>query len=91
MNQFLSAFLQPGVQWMNRMIGTTTHQVPGLDGDLVIRRGFEAADAGGGWIDYEVVHPQTLEVEEKISYVELLSSDTLIGCGVFKPKSGFVH
>lgn len=47
--------------------------------------------SGGGWIDYGVVHPQTLEVEEKISYVELLSSDTLIGCGVFKPKSGFVH
>jgi signal transduction histidine kinase len=57
----------------------------------VIHRGFEAADAGGGWIDYEIVHPHTKVVEEKISYVELLSPDTLIGCGVFKPKSGFAH
>ena len=72
-------------------IGTTTHQVPGLDGDLVLQRGFAAADAGGGWIEYEIVHPQTREVEEKVSYVELLSADTLIGCGVFKPNSGFAH
>jgi methyl-accepting chemotaxis protein len=71
-------------------IGSTTHDTPGLDGDLVIRLGFDAADRGGGWIDYEVVHPLTKAVEEKTSYVEPLSSDTLIGCGVFKPKSGFV-
>jgi hypothetical protein len=64
-------------------IGTTTYEVPGLDGDLVLNRGFEAADGGGGWIDYEVVHPQTNAVEEKVSYVELLSADNLIGCGVF--------
>jgi methyl-accepting chemotaxis protein len=72
-------------------IGTTTHQVPGLDGDLILRRGFAAADAGGGWIEYEVVHPETRLVEEKVSYVELLTRDTLIGCGVFKPTSGFAR
>lgn len=72
-------------------VGWTVHQVPGLDGDLVIQRGFRAADQGGGWIDYEVVHPVTKAVEEKTSYVEPLTSDTLIGCGVFKPKGGFVR
>ncbi|MFN7856953.1 MAG: methyl-accepting chemotaxis protein [Acidovorax sp.] len=71
-------------------IGKTVHQVPGLDGNLVLQRGFAAADEGGGWIDYEVVHPTTKAVEEKISYVEPLFEDTLIGCGVFKPKGGFL-
>jgi hypothetical protein len=72
-------------------IGLTTHQVPGLDGNLVLQRGFAAADAGGGWIDYEVVHPQSRMVEEKISYVGPLTPETLIGCGVFKPKGGFAQ
>ncbi len=72
-------------------VGWTVHQVPGLDGDLVLQRGFRAADQGGGWIDYEVVHPLTKAVEEKTSYIEPLTSDTLIGCGVFKPKGGFVR
>jgi hypothetical protein len=72
-------------------IGWTVHQVPGLDGKLVLARGFGAVDQGGGWIDYEVVHPQTKVTEEKVSYVEPLTADTLIGCGVFKPKGGFLH
>ena len=72
-------------------VGSTVHEVPGLDGSLVLQRGFRAAEQGGGWIDYEVVHPLTQAVEEKTSYVEPLTSDTLIGCGVFKPKGGFVR
>jgi methyl-accepting chemotaxis protein len=72
-------------------VGWTVHQVPGLNGKLVLERGFGAADEGGGWIDYEVVHPQTKVTEEKVSYVEPLTADKLIGCGVFKPKSGFLR
>lgn len=72
-------------------VGTTTHQTPGLDGDLVVRLGFEATAAGGGWVDYEVVHPLTKVVEEKVSYMLPLTADTLIACGVYKPKGGFLR
>jgi methyl-accepting chemotaxis protein len=72
-------------------VGWTVHQVPGLDGKLVLERGFGAADKGGGWIDYDVVHPITKVTEEKVSYVEPLTADKLIGCGVFKPKGGFLR
>jgi methyl-accepting chemotaxis protein len=72
-------------------VGWTVHQVPGLDGKLVLERGFGAADRGGGWIDYDVVHPLTKVIEEKVSYVEPLTTDKLIGCGVFKPKGGFLR
>lgn len=72
-------------------VGTTTHQTPGLDGDLVVRLGFEATSAGGGWVEYEVVHPLTKVVEEKVSYMLPLTADTLIACGVYKPKGGFLR
>ena len=64
-------------------VGNRVHEIRGLDGDHVIREGFGAADAGGGWIDYEVVNPVTDQVDEKTSYVLPLSADLLIGCGVF--------
>ena len=70
-------------------IGKTTYDIRGLDGDHVIREGFLAADAGGGWIDYEVVNPTTGIVDEKTSFIMPLSGEQLIGCGVFKPKGGF--
>ena len=72
-------------------VGTTTHQTPGLDGDLVVRLGFEATSAGGGWVEYEVVHPLTKVVEEKVSYMLPLTENTLIACGVYKPKGGFLR
>lgn len=71
-------------------VGTYTHNTPGLDGEFVVRRGFEISDAGGGWMDYEVVNPVTGIVEEKISYIEPLDKQSLIGCGVYKPKGGFL-
>ncbi len=70
-------------------VGKTAYDIRGLDGDHVIREGFAAADAGGGWIDYEVVNPTTGIVDEKTSYILPLSGEQLIGCGVFKPKGGF--
>ena len=72
-------------------VGTTTHQTPGLDGDLVVRLGFAATSAGGGWVEYEVVHPLTKVVEEKVSYMLPLTENTLIACGVYKPKGGFLR
>ena len=70
-------------------VGKRVHDIRGLDGDHVLREGFGAAEAGGGWIDYEVVNPVTNMVDEKTSYILPLSEDLLIGCGVFKPKGGF--
>ena len=70
-------------------VGQTVFDVKGLDGNHVLREGFGAADAGGGWIDYEVVNPVTGVVDEKTSYILPLGQDRLIGCGVFKPKGGF--
>ena len=70
-------------------VGKRVHEIPGLDGDHVIREGFAAAERGGGWIDYEVLNPSNGVVDEKTSYILPLSETLLIGCGFFKPKGGF--
>jgi methyl-accepting chemotaxis protein len=70
-------------------VGQTVHDVPGLDGTLVLREFFAAAQRGGDWVDYEVVNPVTRVVDEKTSYILPLGTDRVIGCGVFKPKGGF--
>jgi signal transduction histidine kinase len=38
----------------------------------------------GGWVEYQTVNPKTGAVNEKISYVQPLPGDLLIGCGVYK-------
>ncbi len=70
-------------------VGKKVFDVPGLDGNHVLREGFAAADAGGGWIEYEVINPTNGVVDAKTSYILPLGRDTLIGCGVFQPKGGF--
>ena len=70
-------------------VGKRVHEIPGLDGEHVIREGFAAAERGGGWIDYEVLNPSNGVVDEKTSYILPLSETLLIGCGFFKPKGGF--
>jgi uncharacterized protein YoxC len=70
-------------------VGSTVFETPGLDADYILREGFSVADQGGGWIEYDVINPVTHIVDIKTSYILPLGTDRLIGCGVFKPKSGF--
>lgn len=70
-------------------VGKTVFDIPGLDGRHVIAEGFAAAQAGGGWIDYEVLNPTNGVVDAKTSFILPLGADILIGCGVFQPKGGF--
>ncbi len=68
-------------------VGQPYSVTPGLDKDFVPRI-WAAADAGGGWVRYEVVNPLTDEVTPKESYVVALDSHTLIGCGIYRDNSG---
>lgn len=51
-----------------------------FDGRHVIAEGFAAAQAGGGWIDYEVLNPTNGVVDAKTSFILPLGADILIGC-----------
>ncbi len=67
-------------------IGTSVREVRGVDGDKLVRDAFEQAANGGGWVDYDFANPQTGSVDLKTSYVEPVSPDLVIGCGVYKSR-----
>ena len=67
-------------------VGTAVRDNPGVDGDKLVRDAFEQAARGGGWVDYDFANPQTGAVDLKTSYVEPVSDDLVVGCGVYKSR-----
>jgi hypothetical protein len=73
------------------MEGHRVHEVPGIDGERFVRDAWAAAGHGGGWIEYQIVHPVSGQVLPKASWVQALNPDVVIGCGVYRqhePKAG---
>jgi hypothetical protein len=66
-----------------QMVGKGHTSVPGLRADFPEQL-WAVADAGGGWISYEVTNPLTGAVAPKESYVTLASDGTLLGCGIYR-------
>jgi methyl-accepting chemotaxis protein len=58
-------------------------KVPGLDGRKLVEEAFSLPDKGG-WVDYAIENPLLNRVELKTSYIERISDDIVIGCGVYK-------
>jgi methyl-accepting chemotaxis protein len=65
------------------MEGRRVHEVAGIDGDRFVRDAWAAAPAGG-WIDYDIVNPESGLVQPKTSYVKALNDQLLVGCGVYR-------
>lgn len=65
------------------LIGQSFNSVPGLDAGFIDRI-WQAADAGGGWVQYSVENPLTGAVTPKESYVLTLEDGCAIGCGVYR-------
>ena len=68
-------------------VGSSVRDVPGVNGDKLVRDAFERAAFGGGWVDYDFANPQTGGTDLKTSYVEPVSADLVLGCGVYKSRS----
>jgi methyl-accepting chemotaxis protein len=56
--------------------------VSGLDGRKLVHDAF-ALHESGGWIDYVIVNPITQRIENKTSYIESITDDIVLGCGVY--------
>ncbi|MDO9314323.1 MAG: methyl-accepting chemotaxis protein [Burkholderiaceae bacterium] len=67
-------------------VGTSVRAVPGVDGGKLIKDAFDQAALGGGWVDYQFANPQTKATDLKTSYVEAVTPDLVIGCGVYKSR-----
>ena len=58
-------------------------KVSGLDGRKLVDDAF-ALPESGGWIDYFIANPMTQCNEQKTSYIEAITDDIVLGCGVYK-------
>ena len=68
------------------MEGKRVHEVPGIDGDRFVREAWAAAEADqgeGGWVEYDIINPESGQVQPKASFVVPLDQRQLIGCGVY--------
>ena len=69
------------------MEGKRVHEVPGIDGDRFVRDAWAAAaGSGGGWIEYNIVHPTTGQVLPKASWIQALDDQLIIGCGIYRQQ-----
>jgi signal transduction histidine kinase len=76
------------------MEGRPVHEVPGIDGDRFVREAWAAAenaDGSSGWVEYDIVNPETGLVQGKASYVVGLDSQLLIGCGTYRYDLAEAH
>ncbi len=69
------------------MEGHRVHEVPGIDGDRFVREAWAAAqsnDGRGGWVEYDIVNPESGAVQPKASFVVPLDDQQIIGCGIYR-------
>lgn len=69
------------------LVGTSVNQLPGIRGTPFVSEAWSAAEAGGGWVQYEIANPLTGEVTPKESYVRPLDERLLLGCGIYRKVS----
>lgn len=64
--------------------GTDLRAAPGLDAQKLVDDAWEICDREqGGWVNYTITNPVTLDVQAKSSYVVPLDEDRLLGCGCY--------
>jgi signal transduction histidine kinase len=68
-------------------VGTSLHDVQGVDAQKLITDSWYRCENGGGWVEYNIVNPQTGDVRGKASFVLPISNELLIGCGAYKSAS----
>jgi methyl-accepting chemotaxis protein len=65
-------------------IGQHARELPGIDAPKFVRDCWAAAEAGGGWVDYTVIHPLSGKIMNKRSYIQGVSDTLLLGCGAYR-------
>jgi methyl-accepting chemotaxis protein len=66
------------------MEGQRVHELPGIDGDRFVQDIWAAAEAGGGWVEYQIINGATGQVQPKASWVQGLDREVVVGCGFYR-------
>ena len=65
-----------------KKVGTLVRDIPGIDGDDLVRSIINQCAKGSGWVEYKITNPVSGKVQLKMSYVELVDG-VYLGCGVY--------
>jgi signal transduction histidine kinase len=64
-------------------VGSRVQDIAGVNGQALLDAIVSQADSQPGWVEYDIVNPQTGRVQAKMSYVTRVD-DLYVGCGVYK-------
>jgi signal transduction histidine kinase len=68
------------------LVGQNIYDLQDSSGKYFVRDLIAAAQAGGGFVEYDCLNPATGAVEKKLSYAEMITgTGYLIGSGVYVP------
>lgn len=67
------------------LIGKNMKVMPGFDATRYLREARSVACAGGGWVEFQIEHPESGMKSDKVSYVTFLEGEHLLAsCGFFR-------
>jgi methyl-accepting chemotaxis protein len=64
-------------------VGTRVQDIPGIDGNRLLKSIVDQASIEPGWVEYDITNPATGKVQTKMSFVQQVD-DVFAGCGVYK-------
>jgi len=64
-------------------VGSRVQDIPGIDGQALLNAIVSQAEAGPGWVEYDIGNPANGSIQAKMSYVVKID-DLYVGCGVYK-------
>ena len=68
-------------------VGKQAAQIIGTDVTQLQHDVWDAAQRGGGWVDYDFLNPATGLIAPKTSYVVPVEDNLVLGCGIYKTMS----
>jgi len=66
-----------------KKVGSRVHDIPGIDGQRLLNAIVSQAEAGPGWVEYDIGNPANGSIQAKMSYVVKID-DLYVGCGIYK-------
>ncbi|MBE0588250.1 MAG: cache domain-containing protein [Hydrogenophaga sp.] len=67
-------------------VGSRVQDIAGIDGQALLESIVAQAEQEAGWVEYDIVNPQSGAIQTKMSYVTRVD-DLYLGCGVYKSLS----
>jgi cytochrome c len=83
---YVFAYDLTGVSLANaniKLVGKNLIELKDSDGKPLVRGLIDTAAKGKGWFEYKWNNPATKTIQHKVTYVERIGDDWLIGCGVY--------